>query len=159
MSKKKSDSFQESAKDKPHKRSVARWRRQGREIAMQSLYQYAWNQLTLEEAIQLQWLERPADPQAKAFASLLVQGTLENQQKLDELIKSYSQHWQFDRIPRIDLAILRLSLYSLLYLSEIPPIVTIDEAIEISKLYSSDDAWRYINGMLDAIYMNEIKKS
>lgn len=137
---------------------MAKWRRQGREIAMQSLYQVDWGYLDPEDAIDLNWLERPAAHKAKIFASMLIKGTLARQDEIDHLIKKYSEHWQFDRIPRIDLAILRFSLYSLLSLPQIPPIVTIDEAIEISKQYSSEDAWRYTNGMLDAIYNGEIKE-
>lgn len=145
-----------SSKDKrnhPVKESH-KWRRQGREIAMQSIYQFSWGELSREGAIGLHWLERPASQQAKAFASMMVKGVLDNLEELDGYIKRQSHHWQFDRIPWVELAILRLSIYSFLYLPEIPPIVTIDEAIEISKLYSGEDAWRYINGMLDAVYQH-----
>lgn len=163
----KKDDVRQNVDSKPNpkkkpvrkKTAMAKWRRQGREIAMQSLYQVDWGYLDAEDAIDLNWLERPAAQKAKLFASMLIKGTLEKQDDIDHLIKKYSQHWQFDRIPRIDLAILRFSLYSLLSLPQIPPIVTIDEAIEISKQYSSEEAWRYINGMLDAIYIGEIKKN
>ncbi len=150
-------SHKEKKTNSDHKSPMAKYRRQGREIAMQSLYQVEWGHLLPEEAAELSWLERPAADNAKTFARMLIQGTLDHKDQIDDLIRSYSQHWQFDRIPRIDLAILRFSIYSLLYLPEIPPIVTIDEAIEISKQYSSEDAWRYTNGMLDAIFIQEIK--
>lgn len=135
---------------------IKRVRRKAREIAMQTLYQYDWGELSQEEALSLDWLEREAEDASKEFARLLIRGSIENQAKIDALIKKYSAHWSFDRIPRVELAILRFSIYSLLSLPEIPPIVTIDEAIEISKLYSGEDAWRYINGLLDAVYNQEI---
>jgi N utilization substance protein B len=136
--------------------SILKTRRQGREIAMQALYQFGWGELESSQIAKFIWLEKPVSDETRKFALELFQGTQDHLAKIDELIKKYSSHWTYDRIPKVELAILQLSIYSLLFLKEIPPIVIINEAIEISKIYSGEDAWRYINGMLDAIYQKEI---
>jgi transcription antitermination protein NusB len=85
------------------------------------------------------------------FAEELVLGVIEHAAEVDKRIDDCSSNWKFERIAKVDLAILRLAVYELLYREDIPPIVTIDEAIDISKEYSDDDARRFINGMLDKI--------
>lgn len=84
-----------------------------------------------------------------SFAEELAAGVIEKLPQLDERIRGYAKNWEFKRIARIDLAILRLALYELDYRLDIPPVVTINEAIELAKLYSASDAKRFINGILD----------
>lgn len=101
------------------------------------------------------WLDRERlsrlDTELLDFSRLLVHGTLENIETIDKKIERQLEHWEFDRLGRVDLAILRISIYALIFQKEIPPTVTIDEAIDIAKKYGSEESYRFINGVLDAV--------
>ncbi len=86
-----------------------------------------------------------------AFAEELVAGTLQNLSRIDGVITDATQNWELSRMARCDLAILRLAVYELLYRTDIPPIVTINEAIDLAKIYSTDDSHRFVNGVLDKV--------
>ncbi|KAF0093631.1 MAG: N utilization substance protein B [Puniceicoccaceae bacterium 5H] len=89
------------------------------------------------------------DPNYYSFAEELIYGVLDNVDEVDEVVKRYAKNWDFNRIARIDLAILRLAIYEMMERRDIPPIVSINEAIDLSKEYSNPDAKRFINGILD----------
>lgn len=86
-----------------------------------------------------------------AFAEELITGTLKNLSRIDGIISDAAQNWEVARIARCDLAILRLAIYELLYRTDIPPIVSINEAIDLAKIYSTDDSHRFVNGVLDKV--------
>ncbi|MDR2981404.1 MAG: transcription antitermination factor NusB [Puniceicoccales bacterium] len=86
-----------------------------------------------------------------SFAEELVSGAIEHISETDEAIRLYAKNWAFDRIAKVDLAILRLAIYELLHRRDIPPVVTINEAIELAKIFSASDAKRFINGILDRV--------
>ena len=86
-----------------------------------------------------------------AFARLLIQGALENLARIDETIKGQLENWDFTRLNRVDLALLRMSVYCLLFQQDIPASVTIDEAVDISKTYGTADSYRFVNGVLDGV--------
>jgi N utilization substance protein B len=73
--------------------------------------------------------------------------------EIDDVIRGYLQNWDFKRIARVDLAILRLAVHEMLRRPDIPPVVSINEAIDLSKLYSNADSRRFINGILDQFKM------
>jgi len=85
------------------------------------------------------------------FAEELIRGTLDNRDEIDGEINSYAQNWSFRRIAKVDLAILRLAIYELLFRTDIPPVVSINEAIDLTKVFSIPDAGRFINGILDQL--------
>lgn len=130
-------------------------RRKGRILAFQTLFSKDFNNNSLEELVNFNWLDEEKlknyDNDTLNFAKLLIAGTLENQDKIDIAIKNQLRNWDFNRIIKVELAILRLSVYSLLFQKEIPATVTINEAIDIAKDYGSDEAFRFINGILDGI--------
>jgi N utilization substance protein B len=133
-------------------------RRKGRIIAFQSLYRFDISRASLEELLDFSWLDedRRSKTQAETlvFARLLIQGTLEQLVKIDEAIKQQLENWDFSRLSRVDLAILRVSVYCLMFQKEIPPTVTIDEAVDISKSFGASDSYRFVNGVLDAVRKN-----
>jgi N utilization substance protein B len=86
-----------------------------------------------------------------SFSRLLIVGTIENIKAIDGMIKKHLQHWDITRLNRVDLAILRMSVYTLLYQNEIAPSIVIDEAIGISREFGTDDSFRFVNGVLDNI--------
>ncbi len=135
-------------------------RRQGRIIAFQALFGWDFTRVSLEELLQFPWLDAEhwerVDEEATSFARLIVAGTLENLEAIDSAIKTHLENWDFARLARVDLAILRMSVYSLFYQKDIPASVTIDEAIDIVKEFGSDDSYRFINGVLDGIRRTQV---
>ena len=90
-------------------------------------------------------------PLTDDFSRLLVAGSIENISAIDAMIRRHLQNWVFSRVNRVDLAILRISAYALMYQKETAPSIVINEAIGISKEYGTDDSYRFINGVLDGI--------
>ncbi|MBN2508820.1 MAG: transcription antitermination factor NusB [Spirochaetales bacterium] len=129
-------------------------RRKGRILAFQGMFSYEMNPAQTD-VLAFNWLEderkNTYDEQTLVFASLLLKGTLDHVQEIDGIIRSHLEHWDFSRLNKVDLAVLRISVYSLLYQREIPSTVTINEAISISKLYGTDESYRFINGVLDSV--------
>ena len=99
-----------------------------------------------------------SDGEADDFLKRLVQGVLEHLSELDRLIEKYSENWRLDRINMIDRNILRIALFELLYCEEIPPKVTLNEAIDLGKRFGSEDSGSFINGILDRIQNEAVKK-
>jgi N utilization substance protein B len=135
-----------------------RKRRKSREYALQVLFQL---NITKQEAIKAlsQFQEHfSSDGEADEFLKRLVLGVLEHRQELDRLIEQYSENWRLDRINIIERNILRMALFELLYCEEIPPKVTINEAIDLGKRYGSGDSGGFINGILDRIQNEVVRK-
>ena len=130
-------------------------RRKGRIIAFQSLYRYDLSGARIEELLDFSWMEgeRPEKVPAETltFARLLITGALENLPEIDATIKEQLENWDFSRLNKVDLALLRMSVYCLLHQRDIPPTVTIDEAVDISKTYGTADSYRFVNGVLDGV--------
>ena len=85
------------------------------------------------------------------YAREIVDGVTDHREEIDELISSYAQGWVLDRMPNIDRALLRLAAWEILFNSEVPAAVAIDEAVELAKEYSTDDSGRFVNGVLGRI--------
>lgn len=102
---------------------------------------------TLEEF----WADRREKPDVKEFANTLVRGTCEHLETIDRMIETVTENWVVDRMAAVDRNILRFATYELLYRKDIPPAVTINEAIEIAKKYSSTESASFLNGILDRI--------
>lgn len=126
-------------------------RRVARIVAFQGLYAWEEAKSCLEDLQTFAWLDEDISDESRVFAGLIIAGTLEHQMEVDEQIKSHLKRWTFDRLAKVDLAILRTSVYSLMHQKDIPASVTIDEAVEISKKFASKDSYRFINGILDGI--------
>ncbi|MBN1524784.1 MAG: transcription antitermination factor NusB [Spirochaetales bacterium] len=130
-------------------------RRKARILAFQTLYRYDISETALADLLDFSWYgeERLArlGEDIIAFAQLIIAGAIEHIGTIDDAIKEHLQHWDFSRLSRVDLAILRMSGYCLLFQKDIPPSVTIDEAIHIAKEFSSDEAYKFINGILDGM--------
>lgn len=92
-----------------------------------------------------------ADPPVHEHTVRLVEGVIEHQGRIDGLIETYAQDWPLDRMPAVDRALLRLSVYELLYVDDVPDTVVIDEAVELAKQLSTDDSPAFVNGLLARI--------
>jgi N utilization substance protein B len=127
-------------------------RRDGRVAALQFLYAWSINEpknLTEDLRIFFESCEMPREHYS--FGEELIHGVIENRESIDAQIKALAQNWDFDRIAKIDLAILRLAMFEMIYRKDIPPVVSINEAIDLSKQFSNADAKRFINGILDRL--------
>ncbi|MBR4684287.1 MAG: transcription antitermination factor NusB [Spirochaetia bacterium] len=97
------------------------------------------------------------DASSEAYVKLTVCGTLENIQTVDQTIKDHIKNWNFDRISRIDLAILRLSVYGLLFQKGTDGKIIINEAVKLAQEFGGDDSYKFVNGVLDAVYKENDK--
>lgn len=94
----------------------------------------------------------------REFTERIARGTIEHLPQIDQKITSYTENWQLNRMAVVDRNILRFAAYELLYMDDIPPKVTINEAVNVAKKYSQDEAGKFVNGVLDKIHHTEGKK-
>jgi N utilization substance protein B len=133
-------------------------RRQGRELAVQLLYQLDHNSTPLEEILPHFFDFKKEDGQplsssakARAFAEELVRGVAANRDEIDERIRAAASNFELHRIGGVERAILRLAIFEMLHSPDVPPVVAINEAIDVAKKFTSPDGPRFINGVLDQI--------
>jgi len=154
-------------------------RRMAREMAIQMLYQSDLGGSTLShiftsfdlaeylarEAVEEEKKRAIPSPEERAehsrrrqrvdeafeYAQALVRGTVEGQEKIDELIRSQADNWRLERMPPVDRNILRLAVYEMLHEQETPKLVVLDEAIELAKKFGSEQSGRFVNGLLDGL--------
>jgi N utilization substance protein B len=151
-------------------------RREARERAVQFLFQYDLNRSeNLDQALNHFWhsqqagsiadekadakwgekLELPAPSTEEAslrlFAEPMIRGTLENQNEIDERIKRHARNWDLHRMAVVDRNVLRLAIFEMLHRDDIPPVVSINEAVDIAKKFSTEDSGKFVNGILDKV--------
>ena len=151
-------------------------RREARERAVQFLFQHDLNPPeNLEEALGHFWLTQQATAIAeekgganwgqkvelppptaqelatRLFADKLIRGVLEHREAIDQAIRQHAQNWDFNRMAVVDRNILRLAIYEMIHREDIPPIVSINEAVDIAKKFSTQDSGKFVNGLLDKI--------
>ena len=138
-------------------------RRRAREFTLQFLYQYdtlressresSPEEISIKDMLRLFWTirETPLGDEIMEFSNRLITGVYENIGGIDEIINNYSEHWRLSRMSRIDRNILRMAIYELVYLRDIPPPVTINEAVELAKKYGTEESGAFVNGILDKI--------
>ncbi len=127
-------------------------RRKAREYALQILYQCDLTKNTADSLnMEAFWKGNPAPDNVRAFTEELVLGTLKNLTSIDSLIKSVAEHWEMERMAAVDRNILRFATYELLYKNDVPAAVTLNEAIEVAKKFSTRESSSFINGLLDRI--------
>jgi len=134
-------------------------RRVAREIALQSLYQIDMNESSPEAAIETVLEEARSDNEAdlevgsgevagSLYLTDLVEGTIRHKERIDETLSVYLTGWKVDRLSRVDRQILRLAAYEMLFGTEVPAKVVVNEAIELAKRFGSDESGKFVNGVL-----------
>ncbi len=126
-------------------------RRRGREVALQLLYAQEITQTEPYQFLRTTWVQESVPAGTRDFTLALIAGVLDRHDEIDALIQEWSANWTIERIALVERNILRSAIYELLYMPDIPPNVTINEAIEIAKRYGSEEAPAFINGILDRI--------
>ena len=119
-----------------------------REISLQALFQQDLTDSKKEDPDDL--LSETAQEE-RGYARSLVIGVLENKQELDSRISEVTANWKLERIAAVDRAVLRLGLYELLEMAEVPPKVVINESVELAKKFSTEKSGAFVNGVLDKI--------
>lgn len=136
-----------------------RLRSKAREIALTLLYQIELSKADFATALAKYLEQYPQKQEVIDFSSLLVEGVCKNLATIDSLIKKYAKNWGIERMAVIDRNILRLACFELTSLDDIPPKVSINEAIELAKRFGDMDSARFVNGILDKIYKAEGEKT
>ena len=126
-------------------------RRRGREAALQLLYAIEITHADVKEVLASSWAHALTAARTREFTGALLQGVLASRDEIDALIREWSANWSLERIGLVERNILRVAIYELLFMPEIPPNVTINEAIEVAKRYGAEDAPAFVNGILDRI--------
>ena len=158
-----SDAISTQKRDRPQ----AGLRREGREAAIQFLFQLDFNAndgaapdadfwklrsgAEDPDALNPVPARSPIAPKARAFAEALIQGVCAHRVEIDEMITRFAKNYQLSRLAAVDRNILRLGVYEFLHNAEVPPVVAINEAIELAKQFGSEDSGRFVNGLLDRI--------
>jgi N utilization substance protein B len=129
-------------------------RREGRELALQILYALDLNPIKMEETLQLFRENSRSVEHVRTFAEELAAGVAANRDEIDKLIAGTSKNWAISRMAKVDLNILRLAVFEIVFRIDIPRNVTINEAIEVAKKFGTEDSPAFINGILDEIAAN-----
>jgi len=126
-------------------------RRQSREAALKLLYALDITRADVKAVVHTPWAEAMMPDEIRAFTTTLVTGVIRHRNEIDAFIQECSTNWSLERIGMVERNILRFAIYELCFLPDIPPNVTINEAIEVAKKYGTEDAPAFINGILDHI--------
>ncbi|MBC1548657.1 transcription antitermination factor NusB [Listeria cossartiae] len=118
-------------------------RREAREKALQALFQIELNEMSLDQAI-----KNIMEDEQDDYMEKLVEGVMANKAEIDAVIEPNLDNWRMDRLSKVDLSLLRLSVYEIKYLDDVPNRVSLNESIEIAKIYSDEKSSKFINGVL-----------
>jgi len=131
-------------------------RREGREAAVQLLFHWDMNvRQPLEEAdLNWFWQLRTANQATKEFATRVAAGVIAEQVAIDEKISRYTANYELKRISAVDRNILRVAIYEMLFCNDVPPIVAINEAIDIAKKFGTEESGKFVNGVLDRVKLD-----
>ncbi|MDT2813876.1 transcription antitermination factor NusB [Vagococcus carniphilus] len=143
------------------KNKVDLTRHQLREVAFQVNFSMLYSEeLEVNEAIEnvLEHYDEQSSQEIPQYLEVVVTGVKEHQEELDQIIEKHLKRWTVSRIAKTDLVILRLALFEMLYISDIPAKVSLNEALEIAKTFSDDESRRFVNGVLSSA-MNEMDSS
>ena len=135
-------------------------RRKARECALQMLFQYDVAHPSMDELVATYWGEMAeAAEDVREFATELAIGAISHLEEIDEIIRLRTEHWRISRMAIVDRNLLRLAVYEFLYQPNTPHTVAINEALEIARRFSNQEATQFINGILDAIKHDLEKES
>jgi len=132
-------------------------RRKGRILAFQALFFWDTNraEIALEDLTGFSWIDEEKraslEESIACFSRALIAGAVENIRAIDDMIQSHLENWDISRLNRVDLAVLRMSAYTLMFQKDISPSIVIEEAIGICREFGTDDSFKFVNGVLDSI--------
>ncbi len=124
-------------------------RHEGRLLAVQFLFQRDFNSGDLEEALGDFWRDRRVSAKVRGFTETLIRGVEGRLADLDNRLSAYAENWDLRRMAAVDRNIMRVALFEMLFCFEIPPVVSINEAVELAKQFNGIESGRFVNGILD----------
>jgi N utilization substance protein B len=127
-------------------------RHKARILTIQALY--GWEiagKGDISPFLDFSWESEPVKSEIKSFAVLLIKGTVDHLPEIDHIIETKLVHWDISRLSKVELSVLRMSIFSLMYIPDIPKAVVINEAVELAKVFGGDKSYKFINGILDNI--------
>ncbi|MDY6882007.1 MAG: transcription antitermination factor NusB [Desulfatiglans sp.] len=127
-------------------------RRRSRELALQVLFHLEFNEDDPDEVFELICENFKSKKSARPFSKKLVLGVVDRKDELDRLITQASRNWRLERMSCLDKCILRMAILEMAFMEDIPPKVSIDEAVELGKVFGSEYSSSFINGILDKVY-------
>ena len=130
-------------------------RRLSREMGLKALFQVDLVKANIEETLKYTFENGEFSDEVKEFTLLLVKGVMSNLSEIDKAINNYTNNWSLERITNIDRNILRMAIYEILYLKNIPKSVSINEAVELAKKYGTKSSFSFVNGVLGKIDKND----
>ncbi|MBI2870846.1 MAG: transcription antitermination factor NusB [Candidatus Omnitrophica bacterium] len=134
-----------------------RKRTRARELALQILYQMDIRQGDVNEILADFWAHNEVPKDVHDFSEKLAQGVLTHQKLIDKIIRDYAENWSLNRMAVIDRNIIRMAAFELLYMDDIPPKVSINEAVDLAKKFGDEQSGSFVNGILDKIFTAEVK--
>lgn len=140
-------------------KSTINRRRKARELALRALYALEMSGNNVESILEDMVFCRDEESALKEFTAQLVRVSAEKKTEIDKFVDEKSFNWDYERIAVLDKLIMRLAVAEFLFFEDIPPKVSMDEAIEIAKKYSTERSSEFINGILDGILLNLKKKN
>ena len=126
-------------------------RREGRQTAVQFLFQRDLSNCEMPEGLVNFWAICPVNVATKEFATNLILGVIAHQPQIDDLIRKHSANYELHRIAAVDRNIIRIAIYEMFHCPEVPPVVSINEAIELAKQFGAEESGKFVNGILDRI--------
>ena len=127
-------------------------RRKSRELALQMLFQADLGKQPIDDVRQTFWKGRgEVTPEVKGFTEDLFRVAQDRAADIDKLIEDHAENWRMDRMAAVDRNILRLAIFEMLHRDDIPPVVSINEAVDIAKKFSTQDSGKFVNGILDKV--------
>lgn len=134
-------------------------RRLSRELALQVLFQIDLVNANMEKSLKYIFENDKFPEEVKEFTLIIVKGVISNLIEIDKAIKNYADNWSLERITNIDRSILRIAIYEILHVKDIPKSVSINEAVELAKKYGTKSSFSFVNGVLGKINKNDIKEN
>jgi transcription antitermination protein NusB len=131
-------------------------RREGREVALQLLFHWDLNvrQPLSTEDLDFFWKFRQTAPNVRTHAAALLDGVIAHQTTIDEKISSYAANYELKRISAVDRNILRIAIYEMMFALDVPPLVAMNEAIEVAKKFGTNESSKFVNGILDRVKLD-----
>lgn len=126
-------------------------RRATREWIIQFLFQLDFNSEPIDFLLNDFWSEREPNEREKKYAEEIIKGVVQRKEELDDYLEQYAKRWDSDRMGAVDRTVMRVALFEMLYREDVPPVVSINEAVHFAKDFSSFQSGRFVNGILDRI--------